>query len=686
MNVLRAHRWSRFLFSAAVAAAAALRGHVPFGYSVSTADNPLPHAADAAVMVVANQTCLSDAQVNALADYAKRGGRLVCTGESGRYDEWNRQRFGNPLKDAVAGFPNVVWRNDYDTAKVKRMTHIEYAIHPPDKGVRPLLGDIAKTGWCPEVEVLSAPETVFAQFKLGPDGKVNAVHLLNYVFLKPVSGVRLRLPAGIVPCFAAPFDETPSAGFPREVLPCVWEMPVFTRYAFCALKAPPFSLAGESQYVFPGKTSDLQALIDEASAAGGGVVTVSPGVHELRPIALKSGVTLRLERGAVLQASANLADYAARDGSPVLVGAFDATNVAVVGEGVIDGRGSFFKEKDGLPGESQPVATPVLMRLSRCCGVRLEGFTFRDAAAWGVHLRNCDGVQVRRVKAFCHVNKSNDGIDVESRNVLIEDCDLDTDDDALVFKSESDPAFAITNVAVRNCRLASCCNAIKFGTGSYGLWRDIDVHDCVVTRAARTWRFDWRKPSREHPVPSDAFPKPMPGVTNAVTGLAAIALEVVDGGRMENVRVRNIDIQSGFQTPIFIRMERRHPPMDDVPTCMRDVLIENVKGTAESRIACSITGLPYVRPTGITLRNVSLRFPGGGTAEDAVKVPRECEADYPDNYMFDQEALPAWGFYIRHADDIRFENVSLSLLSPDARPKIVREDVKDFLWDGHKVD
>ena len=78
---------------------------------------------------------------------------------------------------------------------------------------------------------------------------------------------------------------------------------------------------------------------------------------------------------------------------------------------------------------------------------------------------------------------------IESRNVLIEDCDVDADDDALVFKSESDPAF-------------------------------------------------------------DIF----------------------------NVEVRNIDIRSGYQTPIFIRMERRHPPRDnDVPTCMRDILIENVK-------------------------------------------------------------------------------------------------------------
>lgn len=430
--------------------------------------------------------------------------------------------------------------------------------------------------------------------------------------------------------------------------------------------------------VFLAALLPLQQAIDERSAAGGGVVSVSAGMHEFRPIELKSGVTLRLEKGAVLKASTNICEYPVRDGSPVLIGAYDATNVAVIGEGVIDGQGHAFKDREGLAGESQPVAVPVLMRFSRCRDVRLEDFSFRQAAAWGIHLRNSDGVIVRRVKAFSHINCSNDGIDVESRNVLIEDCELDTDDDALVIKSESDPSFDIYNVEVRNCTFRSCCNAIKFGTGSYGLWRDVDIHDCRVERATRSWRFDWRKPSREWPQPNENFPKAMPGVTNAITGLAAIALEVVDGGRMEDVKVRNIDIRDGVQTPIFVRLGRRHAPSAGMESYLRNVLIENVRGVAESRIACSITGVPGLRPQNITLRNVDLTFPGGGTKEDAAKMPRECEADYPDCYMFDQDPLPAWGFFIRHADGVRFENVNLRLRAADERKMFVREDVNDF--------
>ncbi len=406
----------------------------------------------------------------------------------------------------------------------------------------------------------------------------------------------------------------------------------------------------------------LQAEIDKVAASGGGVVHVGPGEREFKPIVLKSGVTLRLEKGTVLLASTNVSDYAVRDGSPVLIGAFDAKDVAVEGCGVIDGRGWAFKEKEGLAGESQPVATPVLMRFSRCRNVRLEDFTFRQAAAWGIHLRNSDGVEVRRVKAFSHINKCNDGIDIESRNVQIEDCDLDTDDDAIVFKTESDPDFPVENVIVRNCRLASCCNFIKFGTGSYGVWRNIRVENCKLRRASASWRFDWRKR--------------IPGVVERVTGLSAIALEVVDGGIMENVTVRDISWTGGVQTPLFVRLDRRHEPKPGRKTFFRNVLVENIRGDAESRIACSVTGVPGLKLSGVTLRNIELSFPGGGTCEEAAAKVIEAVGKYPDNYMFGRASLPAWGIYFRHCDNIDLDRVSLRLKpgAKDARPPIVKDD------------
>ncbi|MDD4025261.1 MAG: hypothetical protein PHN85_04990, partial [Kiritimatiellae bacterium] len=90
------------------------------------------------------------------------------------------------------------------------------------------------TGWKPSVEVIAAPETVFAQFKAtGSD--IASMHFVNYKFLNPVKGVRLRLPVGRKPVFAAPLDDPPTAGSPREVSPGVWELPPFVRYAHCTI-------------------------------------------------------------------------------------------------------------------------------------------------------------------------------------------------------------------------------------------------------------------------------------------------------------------------------------------------------------------------------------------------------------------------------------------------------------------
>ncbi len=404
----------------------------------------------------------------------------------------------------------------------------------------------------------------------------------------------------------------------------------------------------------------LQDDIDAAAARGGGVVRVEPGEHETAPFVLRSNVTLELAEGAVLLASTNRADYPMSPGSKYFIFAEGATNVTIRGKGCIDGRGGAFREQEGLAGESQPQQLPVLMRFSRCRDLRLEDFTYRNGAAWGCHLRNCDGVVMRRVKCFNHVNNTNDGIDIESANVLIEDCDIDADDDAIALKTESDKSFSVTNVVIRNCRLASCCNAFKCGTGSYADVKDVLVENCKFARAAANYRFSWWKT--------------IPGVTNRICGIAGIALEVVDGGRMDGVTVRGITME-GYQTPLFVRLHRRHDPQGGMETYLRNVLVENVCGVADSRIASSITGVPGLRPRDITLRNVSLVVPGGGTPEDAERSVPELETAYPESFMFDMQPLPAYGFYVRHADDVRFEDVGVNIREEDARPAIVRDDV-----------
>jgi len=404
------------------------------------------------------------------------------------------------------------------------------------------------------------------------------------------------------------------------------------------------------------KRVDLQAQIDAAAAKGGGRVTIPAGEWESAPITLKTGVELHLAEGATLYASTNINEYAEAAGARVFLYADHADKIAITGKGTLDGRGNVFKEKKGLAGESQPQNLPVLIRLSRCTNVRMEDFTYLRSGAWGCHLRNCDGVTVRRVTCFNHVNNTNDGIDIESRNVLIEDCEFDADDDALCIKTESDVTFQVTNIVVRNCRLASSCNALRAGSGSYCDVRDVLMENCVVTKPKDCWRFRW----------CDY----VPGVTNRYSGMGVISFAVVDGGRLENLTVRNIEFE-GCSSPIFFRLGERRPNKDGKGTYMRNVLVENVKGTVDGFVPCVVSGVPGLRPQNFVFRNIDITFPGGGKA--GAPVPELVPA-FPSQLMYGNNPLPAYGFYLRHADNIRFENVNIRTTEQDERPLLVSDD------------
>ncbi len=408
----------------------------------------------------------------------------------------------------------------------------------------------------------------------------------------------------------------------------------------------------------PLKQLDLQAKIDAATA--GETVRIPTGRWEVKPFCLKSGITLELAEGARVCASTQLADYPSQEGERTFRSATEADDVRICGKGVLDGRGYAFRETAAwrMKGESQPQALPVMMRFTRCRRLKLEDFTYCRGGAWGCHLRNCDGVEMRRVTCFNHVNNTNDGIDIESSNVLIEECNIDADDDAIVLKTESDRDFPVTNVIVRNCWIASDCNAFKFGTGSYCDLRDVTVEDCTFGRQKGNFRIKSEK---------------WTGEKNKLTGIAGIAIEVNDGGSLENVTFRNVTID-GYLTPVFVRLERRHEPKSGKTSYLRNVLLENVHSSvADSRLASSITGVPGLRPQNIVLRNCTFVFPGGGTVEDVTRKVPELEKAYPDAHMF-KGNLPAWAFYVRHADGVVFDGVKTILLSSDIRKEYVFDD------------
>ena len=402
---------------------------------------------------------------------------------------------------------------------------------------------------------------------------------------------------------------------------------------------------------------DLQARIDACSASGGGVVRVEQGLYEdMDPIVLKDNVELRLEAGAVLVATTNYSAYAHMPGwdRGAFIAAIGATNVAVTGEGRIECSG------DRVPLIGKVPERWRGMHFYRCRNVRLERFTLANSHSWGCYLQECDGVTARGLSILNHSNRNNDGLDIASSNVTVEDCDIDSEDDALVFKNHN-PDFVVENVTVRNCRLSSNISFIKIGTETWGGFRNIRVSDCELD--CRTF-LSKRKAYRG-----------VPGLRSMHTGNAGLSVVIVDGGFAEDIVFSRIRMKRGIMSPVFIRLDKRNARADGKPTYLRNVTIEDVEmeRPTTSYIASSITGASGLRPSDITLRRIRVR-PLACKDADLANVPvPEGEGLYPGCRLFGC-ALPAYGFYMRHADRITLEDVSIAPTDADVRKEIFAED------------
>jgi len=403
-------------------------------------------------------------------------------------------------------------------------------------------------------------------------------------------------------------------------------------------------------------TAAIQKAIDAAAAEGGGTVRFSAGTFLTGALRLKSGVTLLIEEGATLLGSRDLRDYYERgtEGEPVfrnLIHGDGLHDVAIRGRGTIDGNGDAFRDKTKK--------RPRNIYLESCRNVLIEGVRLRNAGCWMQHYKFCEKLTIRDIEVNNHVAFNNDGLDVDScSDVTISGCRVDSDDDAIVLKSLS--SRPCRNVRIENCVISSHCNALKMGTESGGGFVDISISNCKVSS-----------------------PKHSKVIYGAQRGLAGIALEIVDGGRLENVSVSDVEIE-GVSVPVFLRLGNRarvygSGPKPGVGT-FRKVALKNITAARMSVVACAIAGLPGHPIEDVSLENIRLGFDGGGTREEAQrKIPERPEA-YPESKMFGN--LPAYGFYCRHVKGLRFVNVQLRSDAADLRHAMVFDDAEDVTVDG----
>ena len=210
-----------------------LRHHVPYGLLLTSAHAPLTVPGDCEVLLVPDVRCLADSQIDALVRFAQGGGRMIVTGQSGRYDADYRQRPDNPLAKAVEKLTHVVRRDEVDTAPVKSSWWTIQVGDPADGGKR-LLANLGKL-WPTPIRI-DAPAHVFAEIK--HDKNALYVHLVNYDRKVSAPGARVEFASDKITlgkCMVSvPMEKRPATPISPNASPAGFgmiEIPAFDEYA-----------------------------------------------------------------------------------------------------------------------------------------------------------------------------------------------------------------------------------------------------------------------------------------------------------------------------------------------------------------------------------------------------------------------------------------------------------------------
>lgn len=425
-------------------------------------------------------------------------------------------------------------------------------------------------------------------------------------------------------------------------------------------------------------TRSIQFAIDHISKQGGGRLVFYVGRYLTGSIHMRSNVTIHLNEGATLVGSLNPFDYD-KNGWTALIFARDVQNIGITGLGVIDGQGRqlAFNVVDiiqkGLVKDlfrydrPEADARAVILNFNNCDNVTMRRVTIRNSASWVQVYEQCRNLTIDSMHVDSKAYWNNDGIDVvDCEKVSITNCYVDSDDDGICIKSHT-PGKANKDIEIRNNTIRSSANGIKFGTATQGGFSNIRI---INNRVFDTYR-------------------------------SAITLAAVDGGYVENIIVDSL-YATTTGNAIFLRIGER---VKDRKGRMENITISNLycevpqskpdagyeyEGPYEDMprniSPAGIVGLPDAMISNITLNNITIKYPGGGNPMFAKiglgelnKVPEKITG-YPEFSMFGE--LPAWGLYVRHAKNIKVNNLVLIAEKKDYRPAVVLDDVHDSSFTG----
>jgi len=448
-----------------------------------------------------------------------------------------------------------------------------------------------------------------------------------------------------------------------------------------------------------GKTENREAInkaIEAAAAAGGGTVEFPAGTWLTGSVRLRSNVTLRLERGALIEASSDVSRYDAAEPNQwdkfqdaghshfhnSLIWGESLENIAIVGGGRISGK-ALGRERGG--GGDKALA------LKLCHNVTLRDISISNGGHFGILVTGVDNLTLDNVM----IDTNRDGIDIDScRNVHISNSSFNApNDDALVLKGSHalGAARVSENITITNCLVSG------FEIGS--------LLDGTYKRTVQ------RAPDRDGPTGRIKIGTESEGdfrnitISNVVFDTSrGLALESVDGAHIEDVTVSNITMRDVSNAPIFIRLGSRMRAPEGTPVgSIKRIRISNVVAyNADPRYGSIISGVPGHDVEDVKLSGIRIVYRGGLTLDQVAKQPAdlvntfffratggvpprqpydtpEREKEYPEPSMFGM--LPAYGFFVRHAKGIEFSDIDVGYATEDRRPAFVLDTVEGIELD-----
>ena len=467
---------------------------------------------------------------------------------------------------------------------------------------------------------------------------------------------------------------------------------VFQASANNVINVKDFGAKGDGRHI---DSPAINAALEEAAKSGGATVVLTEGIYMAYSIHLQSGVTLRLEKGAVLKAApvsdtegydeaepneSRYQDFGHSHWHNSLVWGENLHDVTLEGEGLIDGS-DVLTRGGQRRGSTGPTTANKAVAMRDCRNVTIRGLSFLSCGHFALLLTGVDDLLIENVTA----DTNRDGFDIDCcERVTIRGCRVNTvNDDAIVLKC----SYALgrekptADVLIEDCHVSGYdvgsmldgtrttktekapdgdgpTGRIKLGTESNGGFQRITIRRCTFTHCR------------------------------------GLALETVDGAPMEDIDVSDLTMTDICNSPIYIRLgDRMRAPEGFHASSTDNIRISRVNVTnADSRYACLIAGIEGNPVRNVRIEDLSVQFRGGLTLADVREQrganpfffggrngqPRinrhESHSGYPEPSAHGIQ--PAWGFSISHAENIRLNRITLSCMQPDERPWLYQKDTK----------